>query len=153
MKRPGKGTNGIEESPIGSPDRTVLQMAKTIHVLFVGPLAHGNMVHDVLLEIPSFHLAIATDYQELWAISQQEPIDVILLHNSFSSSELEDSCRFIRQRWPHAGILLIHRGESFLEDALYDDRVVPNVAAEILRSKIQQLNGRRQRWRSEDVEL
>ena len=129
--------NDVHENAIGNLDREVLRMPKTIHVLFVGPVAHGNMIHDVLLELPDFRLFIATDYPGLWAIPREEPIHVVVLHNTFSSSELEDSCRFIRRRCPHAGILLVHRGESSLEDALYDDCVVPNVAPDILLSTIQ----------------
>jgi hypothetical protein len=78
---------------------------------------------------------------------------MVVLHDTFSSSELEDSCRFIRRRWPYAGILVVHRGEGFLDDALYDDRVVPNVAPEVLLSTIQRLTGSWQGWRSGDVEL
>ena len=152
MNNVGKVTNCLDERAVEDLDRKVLRMPKAIHVLYVGPVAHGNMVHDVLLELPNFRFSIAMDYQGLWAIPSQQPIDVVVLHNSFSSSELEDSCRFIRRRWPYAGILLIHRGESLLEDALYDDRVVPNVAAEVLLSTIQRLNGRWQGWRSGDVE-
>lgn len=152
MSSLGKVTNDVHENAIGSLDRRVLRMPKTIHVLSVGSVAHGNMIHDVLLELPNFRLFIAIDYPGLWAIPSKEPIHVVVLHNTFSSSELEDCCRFIRQRWPHAGILLVHRGESSLEDVLYDDRVVPNVAPEILLSTIQRLKGRSQGWRSGDVE-
>jgi hypothetical protein len=153
MNSLGKVTSDVHETAVGGLDRRVLRMPKTIHVLSLGPMAHGNVIHDVLLELPDFRLFIATDYLGLWAIPKQEPIHVVVLHNTFSSSELEDSCRLIRRRWPHAGILLVHRGESLLEDALYDDRVVPNVAPEVLLSTIQRLKGRWQGWRSGDVEL
>ena len=153
MNSLGKVTNDVDESANGSAGRTVLRMQMAIHVLSVGPVAHGNMVHDVLLELPNFRLSIARDYSGLWAIPKQELIHVAILHNTFSSSELEDLCRFIRRRWPHAGILMIHRGEGFLDDTLYDDRVVPNADPEVLLSAIQRLNGRWQGWRSGDVEL
>lgn len=152
MNSLGKVTNDVYVNAVESLARTALRMPKAIHVLSVGPVAHGNMVYDLLLELPDFRLSIATDYSGLWAIPSQQSIDVVVLHNTFSSSELEDSCRFIRRRWPHAGILLVHWGESFLEDALYDDRVVPDVAPEVLLSTIQRLKGRWQGRRSADVE-
>lgn len=148
-----KVTPSANGNTIQSLDRSILRATKTIHVLSVGSLAHGDMIHEVLLEIPDFRLSVATDYSRVWAISKQEPIDVVVLHNTFSSSELEDFCRLIRRRWPHAGIVLVHRGENFLEDNLYDDRVVPNAAPEVLLSTIQRLKGRWQGRRSEDVEL
>jgi len=147
-----KVTNDDYQNAIGSLDRTVLRMPKAIHVLCVGPMSLGNIVHDALLELPHFRLSVATDYPGLWAIPRQEPIDVVILHNTFSSSEIEDSCRFIRRRWPHARILLLHRGESFLEDALYDERAAPNVDPEVLLSTIQRLIGKWEAWRSGDVE-
>jgi hypothetical protein len=97
MNSLGKVTNHVDESANGIAGRTVLHMPKTIYVLSVGPVAHGNMVHNALLELPSFRLLIAGDYSGLWAIPKQEPIHVAILHNTFSSSELEDSCRFIRR--------------------------------------------------------
>lgn len=148
-----KVTESENGNPIQRLDRTIPRMTKTIHVISVGSVAHGNMIHDVLLELMDFRLSVVTDYSRLWAIPKQEPIDIVVLHNTFSSSELEDFCRLIRRRWPHAGIVLVHRGESFLEDALYDDCVVPNVAPEVLLSTIQRLKGRWQGWRSGDVEL
>lgn len=152
MSNLGKVANDMEENALQILNQTILRMPRAIHVLSVGPVALGNMVHDVLLELPHFRLSIATDYARLWAIPKHERIDVVILHNTFSSSEVEDSCRFIRRRWPHARILLLHWDESFLEDALYDDRLVPNVDPEVLLSTIQRLNGRWEAWRSGDVE-
>lgn len=152
MNSLGKVTESSNANTSQNLDRTILRMIKTIHVLSVGPLAHGDMIHDVLLEIPDFRLSVATDYPGLWAIRKQELIDVVILHDTFSASEIEDFCHLIRRRWPHAGIVFVHRGESFLEEALYDDRVVPNVAPEVLLSTIQRLKGRWKGWGSEDVE-
>ncbi len=153
MNSLGKVTNSVHENAIASLDPTILRTKKTIHVLSVGSVAHGDMIHDVLLQLRGFRLSVVTDYPGLGVIPTHEPIDVVVLHNTFPFSELEDFCRLIRRRWPHAGIVLVHRGESFLEDALYDDRVVPNVAPEVLLSTIQRLKGRWQGWRSGDVEL
>ena len=37
-------------------------MAAAINVLSVGPVDHGSMVHDALLDGSNFRLTIATDY-------------------------------------------------------------------------------------------
>jgi hypothetical protein len=124
-------------------------MEKTIHVLSVGSVDRGCMVHDTLLKGPKFRLSIATDYRALWAIPKQEPIQVVILHNTLSAIDLEDSCRFIRRRWPDAWILLIRTGEGSLDDALYDDRVLPAVAQEVLLSAIERHAGM---WASKGLE-
>lgn len=115
-----------------------VRMASTIHVLSVGPVDCGSMVHDALLDRASFRLSIATDYRKLWSMPTQESIHVAILHNTFSSFELEAACRLIRQRWPHAKILLVSRAESSLDDGLYDDRA-STAAPEVLLTTIARL--------------
>jgi len=114
-----------QEKAIGILDRGQHQKATAIHVLSVGPLDRGSMVHDALLDGPGFRLTIAAGYRELWAIPRQEPLHAVILHSTLTSFELEAACQLIRRRWPHARILIIRNGEGSLEDALYDDRVAP----------------------------
>jgi hypothetical protein len=141
------------ESAIGTLDQKDARMPKPIHVLFVGPLDFGSMVHDALLCGPNSRLSIAPDYRELWVIPKQESIQVVVLHSTLSSFELDDATRFIRQRWPHTRILVIRSSEGSLDDALYDDRVAPTVEPEVLLTTIERLTGRWREWRSRDVEL
>lgn len=133
---------GSNESAIRTetPDRAHIRMPKTIHVISVGPVDCGSMVHDALLGGTSFRLSIATDYRKLWEISAQEFIHVAVLHDTLSSFELEAVCRLIRQRWPYAKILLVARGESLLDDGLYDDRA-PTAAPDVLLTTIERLTG------------
>jgi hypothetical protein len=114
-------------------------LTKKVHVISVGAVDRGSMVHDTLLKVPRFHLTIATDYRALWATPKREDFQVAVLHNTLSSFELEEACRFIRQTWPHARILVIRAGEGFLDDALYDERVLPRVAERFLLSAIERL--------------
>jgi hypothetical protein len=126
------------------------RVAKTIHVLSVGSVDRGSVVRDTLLDGASFHLTIATDYRELWGMPTQESIHVAILHNTLSLFELEAAGRLIRRQWPHARILVISSGESFLEDALYDDHVAPTAAPEVLLTIIERLTGGWHEWRSGD---
>jgi hypothetical protein len=128
-------------------------MEKTIHVLSVGPVDYGSVVHDALLKGPKFRLSIATDYRELWVIPKQELIQVAILHNTLSAFELEDASRFIRQQWPNARILIIRRGVGSLDDALYDDRLAPNAAPELLLFAIERHTGKGHEWRYGDIEV
>ncbi len=127
--------------------------AKNIHVLSVGPMDRGSLVHDALLEMPDFRLSIATDYRELWVIPKHESIHLVILHNTFSLFELEDASRFIRTRWPPAKILIVRRGEGFLDDELYDDRVTPPASLEVLLSAIERLTSERDDRRFGNAEL
>ena len=129
----------------GTSGQTHFQMAQTIHVLSVGPVDCGSIVHDALLDGASFRLTIATDYRKLWGIPAHESIHVAVLHDAFSSFELEAACRLIRQRWPHAKILLVSRQESSLDDGLYDDRA-PTAAPNHLATTIERLAGAWHDW-------
>jgi hypothetical protein len=129
------------ENAIKTLDREHIRAAKTIHVLSVGPVDCGSMVHDALLDGSNFRLTITTDYRELWGTSTHESIQVAILHNTLSPFESETVCRLIRRRWPHTRILVISNRESILEDALYDDRVALTVAPEVLLETIERLTG------------
>jgi hypothetical protein len=122
----------------GTRGRTHIRMAETIHVVSVGPVDCGSMVHDALLDRTSFHLSIATDCRKLWGMPAQESIHVAVLHDTLSSFELEAACRLVRQRWPYAKILLVSRTESSLDDGLYDDRAT-TAAPEVLLTTIERL--------------
>jgi hypothetical protein len=129
------------ENAMKTLDREHTQTAKTIHVLSVGPVDCGSMVHDALLGGSNFRLTITADYRKLWETSTQESIQVAILHNTLSAFESEAVCRLIRRRWPHTRILVISNRESILEDALYDDRVALAVAPEVLLEAIERLTG------------
>lgn len=117
------------------------QIAAAIHVLSVGPVDRGCMVHDALLNRTNFHLSIATDYRELWRMPAQEPVQVAILHNTLSAFEAEAACRLIRRRWLGAKILVVSAVERKLEDALYDDRVTPSASFKVLLATIERLSG------------
>ena len=112
-----------------------------IHLLSVGSLERSYLLHDSVLLETGCRLSVITDYQDLWTISEEEVVHLAILQDSLSSFELEEASRFVRRHWPQAKILVIHSGEDFLEDALYDDRVEPAVPAEDLLKRIEQILG------------
>ncbi len=133
-------------------DQRDAKKAKAIHVLFVGSVDFGSLVHDALLDGPKYRLSIAPDYRALWVTPKGEPIHLVILHNSLSSSELEDATRLVRKQWPHSRILLIRANEGSLDDALYDDRVAPTVTSEILLQKFERLTREWHDWSTGDTE-
>jgi len=144
-------TNSVDEEAIGSLSRKRLRIPKAIHVLAVGPMDCGSMVHDALLEGPNWRLTIATESQELSVIPDEASIQVAILDNTLSEFELEDASLLIRQRWPLAKILLIGTGEGSLDRSLYDDCVAPIAAPEFLLSAIERLAAGWYEWRSGNV--
>jgi hypothetical protein len=146
-------TNGVNEEAMGRLNRKRLPIPEAIHVLSVGPMDCGSMVHDALLDGPNWRLTIATHSQELWVIPEKESIQVAILDNTLSEFELEDASVFIRRRWPLAKILLIRSGGGSLDCALYDDCVAPIAAPEFLLSKIGCLAAGWYEWRSRNAAL
>jgi hypothetical protein len=144
---------GVNEETLGNPNRKRLRTSKAIHVLSVGPMDCGSMVHDALLEGPNWRLTIATTSPELWVIPEQESIQVAILDSTLTEFELEDASLLIRQRWPLAKILLIGTGQGSLDCALYDDCLAPVAAPKVLLETIERLAVGWHEWRSGNVAL
>jgi hypothetical protein len=109
------------------------------HVLSVGPVQRGCLVHEALHSRLNTHLSITPDWKRLWVLPKQENFHVAVLHNTLSGKELEEASQFIRRQWPQARILVIRFGQEFLDDALYDERVTPAASTETLQAAIDRL--------------
>ncbi|MGA3346487.1 MAG: hypothetical protein ABSC76_16635 [Terracidiphilus sp.] len=127
------------ESAVGTLNAARIRFATAIQVVSVGPVERGCWVHDALSGRPNARLTIATDLRQLWSISTQQSIQVAILHDTLSLLDFEAASRLIRRRFPSAKILVVSREESFLEDALYDDRVAPTVAPTVLLRAIERV--------------
>jgi hypothetical protein len=145
MNRLGNAVRSVNEAAIGSFNRREVRRPQAIHVLSIGPIDFGTMVHDVLRVGLKSSLSIAPDCRDLWVTPKQESIQVAILHHTLSLFELEDACRFIRQRWPYARILVLRQGEGFLDDGLYDERVAPDATPADLLMAIERLT---REWRA-----
>jgi hypothetical protein len=63
-------------------------MTRAIHVLSVGSLDLGSMVHDALLEGPEFQLSIAMGYLDLCAMHEHGGFQLAVLHQTLVSRDL-----------------------------------------------------------------
>jgi hypothetical protein len=113
----------------------------SLHILSVGPASLSNVVSDALSGSRKCRLTVAADFRQLWLISKHVEVDAAILHCTLSPLELEDASRLIRRQWPSARILIIRADTEFLDDALYDDRVLPAVASQVLLPTIERLTG------------
>lgn len=106
-----------------------------IHIVCLGECRPSHFLSDEILDIPGFKVSTALDHQKLFSAMQHVPA-LVLIHDSLHPVELEDACRNVRHKWPHTRILVIHDGEEFLEDSLYDDRIRPDVNGKDLIARI-----------------
>lgn len=127
------------EEPAARINGAVLWKSEATHVLSVGPVQRGCLVHEALHSRTNTHLSITPDYRRLWVLPRQEHFHVAVLHNTLSGKELEEASQFIRRQWPQARILVIRFGQEFLDDALYDERVTPAASTEALQAAIDRL--------------
>jgi hypothetical protein len=140
-------SSGWSQRPVASrpgdsksrfPARSNFSTKGPIHLLSVRRVEPGTLIRDALLDVPDFTVSFARDYRELW-ISKQEPVNLVLIHNSLCSFELEEAARLARGRWPKAKILIIRSGEVHLEDPLYDHRLPPPVTPKTLINAVSKL--------------
>jgi hypothetical protein len=110
-------------------------------VLLVGR-ADYSRVFDCLLSISNFQFSFVADYRELWAAPPIETLQLAVLFDSLHSFELEASCRLIRRRWPKAQILIFRSRMESLDKSLYDVRLAPNVAPQVLNATTLKLAGK-----------
>jgi hypothetical protein len=128
-------------------------MTESLHILSVGPASLCDVVRDALSGSWKCQLTVATDFRQLWLIPKHADVDAAILHCTLSPLELEDASRFIRRQWPSTRILVIRAGSEFLDDAPYDDRVLPAVASQVLLPTIERLTGKWREGTTGEIEL
>jgi hypothetical protein len=106
-----------------------------VRIVCIGQCRPHHFLSDEILDIPGFKISTELDYRKLGSTSHGIPA-LIVIHDSLPPAELADACRFIRRHWPLTRILVIHDGEEFLEDSLYDDRVGTGVTGRDLIARI-----------------
>lgn len=108
----------------------------TLRILGIGSANSLNAVRDGLLRRDGYRLRIATSNAKLKAISIQEKYDVAILNQTLSHSELRNASECIRRKWPNAKILVICSEPESLDDPLQDERVLPDLSANMLLAMI-----------------
>jgi hypothetical protein len=112
-----------------------------LHVLSIGSAALSTMTYERCLKERGHALAVATEYKDLFQTEMNEGCEVAVLHQTLSEKELIEAAHFIRRRWPAARIVMIRAEEWWIDDALYDDRVVPDANPELLLHAVEHLSG------------
>ena len=111
------------------------------YVLFIGSSGPSNIAYHRFLKQRGYVLAAAQGYRNLYQANMHDGCEIAVLHQTLSEKELMEASHFVRKRWPLARILIIRAEEWRIEDALYDDRVVPGADPETLLAAVERLAG------------
>jgi hypothetical protein len=120
-------------------------MKSSLRILSIGAAEPMHAAYDIFLLQHRCELVTVADYRELYELPTEEKSEVAVLYHSLSQNEMRESAHFIRRRWPEARILIVRSETPCIDDALYDDRVVPGVNPEVLLAVIDRLAGSRER--------
>lgn len=114
-------------------------MKTILNVLSIGSQDSCNTVRDVLLQRRSCRLSVVTSLWDMYAIPQQNHLDIAILHHTLSRLDIQNASEYIRRRWPRAKILVISSEMNVPDDPLYDERALPGQSPRTLLAMIEQL--------------
>ena len=114
-------------------------MNSVVLVLSIGSAELSKVTYERCLQERGHALAVANGYKDLFQTEMNEGCEVAVLHQTLSQEELIEAAHLIRRRWPSARIIIVRREEWWIDDALYDDRVVPDANPELLLALVERL--------------
>lgn len=148
MKALGQATPTTAVNESRDPSSGQIPTSEKVHLLSIGSVDLWYALHDALTEERNSRTSVAgacrevwmiPDYRDLWVIPRQQIFHAAILHNTLSSLEVDEACRFIRRQWPSAKILVIRACVDFLDDALYEDRIMPGASSDALLQSVDRL--------------
>jgi hypothetical protein len=116
-----------------------VRVTEELHILAVGPAPPGLTIRDCLRDRLRCRVSNADSLRQLWIVPRTDSVDLAILNEALSPSDFEDASRFIRRQWPAARILILRTDSDSLDDALYDERVLPTATADIFIDVISRL--------------
>jgi hypothetical protein len=114
-------------------------MRTRLRILSIGLPDPIHAAYNIFLEQHRCEFATVANDRDLYGFSKHESYDVAILHHTLNEDDLRETAHFIRRRWPKARILIIRAEAPYIDDALYDDRVLPRVNPELLLAAIDRL--------------
>jgi hypothetical protein len=148
----GHGNNGQGQRRLDRPHLEVVKVGDIdpVRIVSIGQAKPEHTVTEELLDAPGFRIATIENYRGLFALASDGAPDIAVIHETPDWFVLEGICATLRHEWPQARILVIHDGEEFLDDALYDERLTVNANAMELRAKLLEIVRWLDLWRFED---
>jgi hypothetical protein len=104
-----------------------LSMETRPHVLLIGTSGPFDCLRGCYLEEHGCVLNVVPTCLEIYQSVVFEHCEVAVFLDSLSEREFVETAHFIRRRWPLARILIVRLEEWWIDDTLYDERVVPGI--------------------------
>jgi hypothetical protein len=114
-------------------------MKPSIRVLSVGLKQCLDMAYGSLLLGRPCEITRVMQRGELDAMQADEDYDVVVLGEALSQATLIEVASLTRRRWPQAQILAVSGKPLEIDDALYDDRILPGYGAKVLAAEVLRL--------------
>ena len=114
-------------------------MKPSVHILSVGLRESLDMAYGALLLGCPCKITRVLDRGDLDTINASEDYDVAVLGEALSKEKLIETARLIRRRWRRANIVVVSANQLDIEDALYDDRILPGYSTNVLVAEVLRL--------------
>jgi hypothetical protein len=128
--KPAGETNQIHSLPKRA------HMRSNVRVLSVGLQQSLDMVYGSILMGRPCEITQVHHRNELDDIQASRHYDVAVLGEALSTEKLTEMAHLVRQRWPRTDILAVSAKPLQIDDALYDDRILPGYSAKVLLAEV-----------------
>lgn len=114
-------------------------MKRAVRVLSVGLTQCLDIAYGSLLLARPCEITRVTDRGELDAMQADEDYDVVVMGETLTQTKLIEVASITRRRWPQAHIVAVSGKPLEIDDALYDDRILPGYGAKVLVAEVLRL--------------
>jgi hypothetical protein len=114
-------------------------MKPSVRILSVGLQQSLDMAYGALLVGRPCEITRVLHRGDLDTMHASEDYDVAVIGEALSKKKLIETARLIRRRWRQANIVIVSAKPLDIEDALYDDRILPGYSAKVLVAEVLRL--------------
>jgi hypothetical protein len=114
-------------------------MKPSVRILSVGLQQSLDMAYGALLVGRPCEITRVLHRGDLDTMHASEDYDVAVIGEALSKKKLTETARLIRRRWRQANIVIVSAKPLDIEDALYDDRILPGYSAKVLVAEVLRL--------------
>ena|SRR5580658_1329700 len=128
-------------------------MKPSVRILSVGLQQSLDMAYGALLVGRPCEITRVLHRGDLDTMHASEDYDVAVIGEALSKKKLIETTRLIRRRWRQANIVIVSAKPLDIEDALYDDRILPGYSAKVLVAEVLRLMDAYRRQRAGTVSV
>jgi hypothetical protein len=128
-------------------------MKPSVRILSVGLQQSLDMAYGALLVGRPCEITRVLHRGDLDTMHASEDYDVAVIGEALSKKKLIETTRLIRRRWRQANIVIVSAKPLDIENALYDDRILPGYSAKVLVAEVLRLMDAYRRQRAGTVSV